>query len=116
MSIPGQDLRVLTWAPINAVVRYQTGQFEPYAGVGLGVFFARLHTGQSGESTSTTEVGLNTQVGLRYLVTQNVSLFGEWKYNRATLNFDQSDPTHATGGIKGDYSAHIFAFGIGYHF
>ena len=36
----GSYLRVLTWAPINLVVRYQMGKFEPYAGVGMGIFFS----------------------------------------------------------------------------
>ena len=112
----GQDVRVLNWAPINIVVRHQMGQFEPYAGIGMGVFFANLTDGASGESSSSTNVGLNTQLGLRYLVTKNVSLFGEWKYNRASFDFSESSPTQATGGFKGDYSAHFLAFGLGYHF
>jgi opacity protein-like surface antigen len=115
-TLAGPDIRVLTWAPINVVVRYQAGKFEPYAGVGMGVFFARVHDGASGESSSSTKVGLNTQLGVRFLVTQHVSVFGEWKYNRASLNFSDSTPTAATGGLKGDYSAHILAFGVGYHF
>jgi opacity protein-like surface antigen len=115
-TVSGQDLRVLNWSPINVVVRYQAGRFEPYAGVGMGVFFARVHDGQSGESSSDTSVGLNTQLGLRYLVTNNIAVFGEWKYNRAHFNFDPSSPTLATGAFKGDYSANILAFGVGYHF
>ena len=82
----------------------------------MGVFFANLKDGASGESSSSTSVGLNTQLGLRYKVTQNVAVFGEWKYNRANLNFSESSPTQATGGFQGDYSANIFAFGVGYHF
>ena len=116
VTTPGQSVRVLTWAPINIVVRYQAGGFEPYAGIGMGVFFANLKDGASGESSSSTNVGLNTQVGLRYKVTQNLAVFGEWKYNHASFNFSESSPTQATGGFKGDYSAHIFAFGVGYHF
>jgi opacity protein-like surface antigen len=115
-NLTGQNVRVLNWAPMSDVVRYQMGQFEPYAGVGMGVFFANLKDGASGESSSSTAVGLNTQLGLRYLVTKNVSLFGEWKYNRASFNFSESSPTQATGGFKGDYSTNIFAFGVGYHF
>lgn len=115
-NFPGQSVRVLNWAPINIVVRHQMGGFEPYAGVGMGVFFANLKDGASGESSSSTNVGLNTQLGLRYKVTENVAVFGEWKYNRASLNFSESSPTQATGGFKGDYSANIFAFGVGYHF
>ena len=115
-TLTGQDLRVLNWSPINVMVRYQAGRFEPYAGVGMGIFFARVHDGQSGESSSDTSMGLNTQLGLRYLVTKNIAVFGEWKYNRAHFNFDLSSPTQGTGGFKGDYSANIFAFGVGYHF
>ena len=116
VTLPGQDLRVLNWSPLTVVVRYQAGQFEPYAGVGMGVYFSRIHDGQSGESSSDTSVGLNTQLGARYLVTKNLSVFGEWKYNRAHFNFSDSTPTAATGGFKGDYSANVFAFGVGYHF
>jgi opacity protein-like surface antigen len=116
LTLPGQDLRVLNWSPLTVVVRYQAGQFEPYAGVGMGVYFARVHDGQTGESSSDTSVGFNSQLGARYLVTKNLSVFGEWKYNRAHFNFSDSTPTAATGGFKGDYSANLFAFGIGYHF
>jgi opacity protein-like surface antigen len=113
-TIPGENLRVLNWSPITIVARYQAGQFEPYAGVGMGVYFGQLSSG--GESTSSTNVGLNTQLGLRYKVTQNLAVFGEWKYNRVHFNFDASSPNQNAGGFKGDYSANLFAFGVGYHF
>ncbi len=114
--LPGQSVRVLTWAPVNIVVRYQMGRLEPYAGVGLGVFFANLKDGASGESSSTTTVGFNAQLGLRFKVTENVTVFGEYKYNRANLEFSESSPTQQTGGFKGDYSANIVVGGVGYHF
>jgi len=116
VNVPGQDVRVLNWAPINVVVRHQMGHFEPYAGIGLGLFFAHVKESQTGESSSSTRPGLNTQLGARYLVTKNVALFGEWKYNYASFNFSGSAPTQATGGFEGNYSAHILAFGVGYHF
>lgn len=111
---PGENLRVLNWSPITVVVRYQAGQFEPYLGMGMGVYFAHLSSG--GESTSDTNVGLNTQLGLRYKVTQNLAVFGEWKTNRVKFHFDASTPNGNVGGFKGDYGANILAFGVGYHF
>ncbi|MDN5942395.1 MAG: porin family protein [Nitrospira sp.] len=108
----GINLRVLTWAPVNIVIRYQAGAFEPYAGVGLGVFFSRLSEGSF--SSSGTDVGLNTQLGLRYRITTNLALFGEWKFNRANLS--HSNFVVANGEASADYSAHILAFGVGYHF
>lgn len=112
----GVDLRVLTWAPINIVVRYQAGAFEPYAGVGMGVFFHRsFQSGPGGGSSNGTDVGLNTQLGLRYRVTNNLSVFGEWKFNHANIS---QDNFVGTSGLKvsADYNAHILAFGVGYHF
>lgn len=105
-TFTGLNVRVLTWAPINLVVRYQAGQLEPYAGVGMGVFFARIKDGETGGSSSSTTVGLNTQVGLRYLVTQNVSLFGEWKYNRASFDF-------AEGGLRATIASIILSSASG---
>jgi opacity protein-like surface antigen len=117
VNLIGQDIRVLTWSPIVVLVRYPGERFQPYAGVGMGLFFARVHDGQSDESSSDNgRVGLTTQLGLRFLVTKHLSIFGEWKYNRASFTFSDSTPTAATGGLKGDYSANIFAFGLGWHF
>jgi opacity protein-like surface antigen len=95
------------------VVRYQAGAFEPYAGVGLGVFFSRISDGT--DSSSSTDVGLNTQLGLRYRVNPNLSLFGEWKYNYA--NIDHNNVLGVNGvDLSYNYNANIFAAGVGYHF
>ena len=111
-TVPGLDFRVLTWAPVNIVVRHQMGPFEPYAGVGLGVFFSRLST--EGFSSSSTDVGLNTQLGLRYRVTTNLAVFGEWKFNHANLNHTNLQGTGLD--VSADYNAHNLVFGVGYHF
>lgn len=111
-TIPGLNFRVLTWAPVNIVVRYQAGAFEPYAGVGLGVFFS--HLSADGFSSSSTDVGLNTQLGLRYRVTDNVALFGEWKFNRA--NISHNNLAGSGLDVSADYTAHNLVFGVGYHF
>ena len=110
----GSYLRVLTWAPINLVVRYQMGKFEPYAGVGMGIFFSRLKDAGTSDSTSSTSIGLNTQLGVRYRVTNNVALFGEWKFNHARLNFDATP--NAFTNVDATYNAHHLVFGVGYHF
>lgn len=104
--------RVLTWAPVIVVLRYQAGAFEPYAGVGLGVFFSRISDGT--DSSSSTDIGLDTQLGLRYRVTPNLSLFGEWKYNYA--NIDHTNVAGSGVDLSYNYNANIFAAGVGYHF
>jgi hypothetical protein len=39
----GADLRVLTWAPFIIKARYPNGPWQPYAGIGLGLFFAKTN-------------------------------------------------------------------------
>jgi opacity protein-like surface antigen len=111
-TLPGINNRVLTWAPVNIVVRYQAGKFEPYAGVGLGVFFS--HLSMDDFSSSSTDVGLNTQLGLRYRVTNAISVFGEWKFNHARVSHTNLVGTGID--VSAEYNAHILAFGVGYHF
>ena len=79
------------------------------AGVGLGLFFAS--TNILGPSTSTTEPGLVTKLGLEYKLNDQIGLFGEWKYNYASLTF-----TSGSSRLSADYNAHILAFGLNWHF
>jgi opacity protein-like surface antigen len=112
-DLPGSTLGITTVA-FNVVGRYPGERLQPYGAVGLGVFFAHLNDKTTGDSqNSNARPGLNTQLGLRYLVTKNISLFGEWKYNYVRFNFD---PTPNLFQFAGTYSAHNFVFGVGYHF
>jgi opacity protein-like surface antigen len=114
-SIPGFTNRVFTWAPVNIVVRYQEGAFEPYAGAGFGIFFSRIARDPDFGSSTSTDVGLNTQLGVRYRLTNNLAVFGEWKFNHANLT--HSSLLGANGlDLSADYNAHNFVFGVGYHF
>jgi opacity protein-like surface antigen len=108
----GLSNRVLMWAPVVVLVRYQAGAFEPYAGVGIGLFFSNLAA--RGQSDTDTNVGLNTQAGIRYRVNQNLSLFTEWKYNYANIEHDNIAGSALS--LSYDYNVHIVAGGIGYHF
>jgi opacity protein-like surface antigen len=103
--------RVTTIA-FNLVGRLPGEVLQPYGAVGLGLFFAEFHDATG--SQSSTAPGLNTQLGLRYMLNHNVALFGEWKFNYARFDFD---PTPAGDlGFKSTYMAHHLVFGVGYHF
>lgn len=116
LGLTGSYLRVITWAPVNLLFRYPGKRFQPYLGIGPGVFFGTHEF--AGESQSSTTVGLNTQLGLRYFMSRHWALFGEYKFNYARFNFEETNPGQPIGldGVKATYSAHIFALGIGYHF
>lgn len=114
--ITGDHFRVITWAPVNVMVRYHKTKLQPYAGIGLGVFFARINTTVAGfEGTqSSTSVGLNAKAGLEYYFTRHISVFAEWKYNKASFTFDPNNSGAA--GLETDYQVHFATGGLNYHF
>lgn len=100
-TMPGSHLQLTTWA-INAIVRSPSlvAELEPYGGIGPALFFST-----SGDTT--VSLGVNLIAGARYFVMPQLALFGEFKYNRATLRTDT---------VQGDYSSQIFVFGLSLHF
>jgi outer membrane protein with beta-barrel domain len=114
----GANLRVLTWAT-NVVARAQWDRLTPYVAIGPGVFVARRKTPQTDNADTSTTLGLNTQVGLGFQLTRAFALFGEWKYNYSHFHFDQvQNPqgSQVMQAFRGTYTAHLFVFGVAYHF
>lgn len=93
---------------------------QPYVGAGLGLFFAHTNGFAGGSSSSDNAVpGFNGLAGVRYFLTEHVAIFGEYKYNRATFNFDNVGATPgpgSAGGLRGDYSVHNVVAGLSLHF
>lgn len=117
----GVHLRMTTGA-VSLVIRYPGVHWQPYAGIGPAVFWARANgTGLScdhrcqGPEVNTTSVtpGWTTQLGLRYLLTPHFGLFGEWKYQSTTAQFDQ---VRSLSNLDVSYQAHLFMAGLSYHF
>lgn len=105
-SLPETSLRVTVLAA-NIVIRSPSMSevFQPYGGVGYGLFFA---TGsQGGQSNTQISPGFQFDAGARYVLTPEWALFGEFKYNHATIRFS---------GIKGNYDSQNFNVGLMYHF
>jgi opacity protein-like surface antigen len=88
-------------------------RLQPYVGVGLGIFFARA-SDSTGSASDNGVPGLNALAGVRYFFTERVALFAEYKYNRATFDFDNVAGTGS--GVKGDYSASHIVGGLSLHF
>ena len=101
-TLAGSRIHLTTWA-VNAIVRSPSlvAELEPYGGIGPAVFFA------TNNGVTRTNMGINLIAGARYFLTPQTALFGEFKYNRATIRSE---------GMDGDYSSQTFIFGISVHF
>jgi len=112
---PGAHVSMSTGA-INVIARYPGKRFQPYVGVGLGMYGASLSSNQVQSvnnqplSASDFSFGLNALAGVRYFLTKHVALFGEYKYNRASFQFE------GNAQFKADYSASNIVGGISFHF
>ena len=104
----GAHVRMATWA-LNLIGRYPGERFQPYAGVGLGIFWARI-AGQDIGTSADTSPGLNLLAGMRFALTERLALFGEYKYNQAAFHFGRDVTLYTL------YQAHHFVGGLSLKF
>lgn len=112
IPLSGAYQRVLTIAP-NVMLRYPGKRVQPYIGVGPGFFLGRIRDAATGDSQSSTRVGLHALVGVKLFITPQVSVFTEGKINYA--KFSYGDEPNLFGFTATYFTQHI-TFGVGYHF
>lgn len=116
VGIQGAHFHVLTIAPLNFVFRYPGYRVQPYIGVGPGIFIANIKDPsitQGDNSQSSTKLGLNSFIGVRYYLTRHVSAFAEGKYNYVRFSFSENPNFF---GFDATYSPISVAVGVNYHF
>ena len=101
-DLPTIPLRLTTWA-FNIIVRSPSigDIFQPYGGLGFGLFVA--NSSKDGISTTHLSPGFQLVAGARILMTPKWAIFGEFKFNRATIHFSN---------IRGNYESQMFAVGL----
>jgi opacity protein-like surface antigen len=107
-NFAGGHVRIATWA-VNWILRYPGEYFQPYVGVGPGIFWGRM-SGLDLGTGSDTSLGLNALVGARIFLSQRLALFGEYKYNRVSFDFGGTAAIHVT------YQPQYFVGGLSLHF
>ena len=108
VNFVGAHVRMATWA-LNLIARYPGERFQPYAGIGLGIFWARISGPDIGTSADTSP-GLNALGGMRFALTERLALFGEYKYNQAAFDFGRNVTLYTL------YQAHHFVGGLSFQF
>jgi hypothetical protein len=105
-NLPETSLRLTPWV-FNIIIRSPaiSERFYPYAGMGYGLFFATSSKG--GDSNLHIDNGLNVFLGARYVIRPKWVLFGEYKFNNATIHFND---------VQGNYNSQMFLFGVMWHF
>jgi opacity protein-like surface antigen len=116
-TIPGQGTvtaagitqRVTTVA-LNAMLRMPNETIQPYVGIGPALMIGHINnTNNGGQGENHTTVGLNALGGVRYLVTKQIVVFVEAKYNYGKFDYGNN-------GVTVTYNAIHGAAGVGFQF
>jgi opacity protein-like surface antigen len=92
------------------------GRLHPYVGVGPGIVFSGLDSGDFGLGyAASTNIALVAETGLRFFCLKNVSLDAAFRYRFFSPNF-----SHTVGGVTTDVNFDVnsfaFLFRANYHF
>ncbi|MGQ0811883.1 MAG: outer membrane protein [Nitrospiraceae bacterium] len=112
-NVPGIHFRV-TNVGINFIVRYPGETLQPYVGFGAAAMIGHISSSPTTQSQTDVASGPVLLAGLRTFITPYVALFTEYKFTRATFQFDQAFGPVA--GFVGDYQAQHVVVGVSYHF
>jgi opacity protein-like surface antigen len=103
--------------PLMVTPDYPNGRFSPYVGVGPTVQFASYDfTNYGGGSNTSTNVGLVSEAGIRYMVTQNFSAGVAYRYNYLPGSTNVSLPGVGNVNLAGTQNAHQGIVRLAYHF
>lgn len=106
-ALAESSLRV-TALTANVIARYPGTIFQPYVGVGGGVFYFKSSGQIDGRQFSP---GFNGMVGLKLKATEEWGLFVEGRYNLSSV--DNFEPVF---GLSGTYQVFHAVAGVAYHF
>jgi opacity protein-like surface antigen len=127
----------ITAVTLNALYRFRLlvdrehprGRLQPYIGIGVGAFIAKLATTTSpfdvNKDIEDTDVraGVQALAGLRWLITRNIALFAEYKFIQTqtfSFTFKESGtvagfPLTETARDRASITSHLLYGGLGFH-
>lgn len=96
--------------PIATTEEFPHGRFQPFLGVGPGIFVSLADFGAAGDD-DTVEVGVDIHAGVNVQVTRMVSVFAEYRYTYVEPEFEVQGLD-----IEPELSTHHVGVGVGFHF
>jgi opacity protein-like surface antigen len=112
-TLTGARLEVTTYA-LNVIARLPLDRFEPYVGIGPAIYHFNVKNDVAATTDSSTHLGLNALAGVRFFLTSQLAVFGEFKHSEAKVKAANLFSSNA--GAEGTYSANLIFAGISFHF
>ncbi len=109
--LAGEYFRVDAYT-LNLLLRYPGEMFQPYLGFGPSLMYATANDSTfTRESQRDRKIGINAELGTRYMFRKNVALFGEWRLQHARFHYPE---TTSFNSYQAAYTAQSLLFGISF--
>jgi opacity protein-like surface antigen len=129
IDVTAVGLNLLYRLELGQSDNFPHGRFQPYAGVGLGLFVATLSTTTTPFDTNKSIEDTDTQpggqilLGARFFLSPNIAIFAEYKFVQTaefSFRFQETAtalglPATETARDQADLTQHQFLAGVGFH-
>lgn len=111
-ALAGEYFRVDAYT-INLLLRYPGERFQPYFAIGPSLMYATANDSTfTRESQRDRKIGINAELGTRYLLRKNVALFGELRLQHARFHYPE---TQSFNSYQAAYTVPSLLFGISFN-
>jgi opacity protein-like surface antigen len=108
--------------PLLKTNHYPAGELLLYGGIGPSFFFSSikvdysLFSGSGNYSDRSIDIGLDMRAGIAKMVSENISLFCEYRYTDFKPGFEDDDNRGNRVKIETDVNTHHVLIGFSYHY
>jgi opacity protein-like surface antigen len=103
------SLLLLLRAPLAASREFPRGRLQPYVGMGPSVVYSRSKAGAA--SDTSVDVGFDFRLGLTWMVTRTIGLFGEYRFSYVQPDYDLNGET-----VEPEFAVNHLAAGVTFRF
>jgi len=103
------SLLLMVRAPLVATRDFPRGRLQPYVGMGPSVVYSRSKAGAS--SDTSVDIGFDFRLGLTWMVTRTIGLFGEYRFSYVWPDYDLNGET-----VEPEFAVNHFAAGVTFRF
>ena len=96
-------------APLIGSPEFPRGRLQPYVGIGPSFVYSKSKDGTA--SDTSFDVGFDLRLGLTWMLTRNIGLFGEYRFSYVQPDYDLSE-----GHVEPDFSVNHLAAGLTFRF
>lgn len=103
------SLLLMLRAPLAASPEFPRGRLQPYFGIGPSLVYSRSEAGTSRDTSF--DVGLDSRLGLAWMLTRTIGLFGEYRFSYVQPDYDLNGEK-----VEPEFAVHHLAAGLTFRF